>query len=142
MKVYFVTQKWFQSDDFIEFQEQNRTSVTIARRIHLEPRVPESMGSDESDRPRICVSNSVLGALSAVGKNLYCGVKTFVYSAEIDNGRLYQPHGNEVLDAFLTGELWLLKPVSMTLEHVLKVKKIELFDTNGVEVANVQFEIL
>lgn len=109
------------------------------------PRIPENVEIYDEDEttPRICVSNSIEGCLTSMpngGDDLsnlleYCDnkLKVFVFDTNklgindenIINSKLlvdkYRVH-----DAILTGEHWLLNPVSLTESSIINITS---FDT-------------
>lgn len=76
MIVYFITQKDFGIS-------------TI-----LKPRIPESSPKYEGIIPRICVSTSILGALSSIGNNLNLECNTYIYKCDLDESEIIQPGNN------------------------------------------------
>ena len=79
MRVYFVTQKDF------------------GLSIILKPKIPESSPEYEGKIPRICVSTSILGALSSIGGNLGLNCNTYIYKCDLDDSEVIQP-GNNIND--------------------------------------------
>ena len=108
MRVYFVTQK------------------DMGLSVLLEPRKPESAPLSEGEIARICVSNSILGALSSVGGNLCLGCNTYIYSCDLDESELIQP-GLHVNDVDYTGELWILIKKEFTLYKIIKLNDVNSF---------------
>ena len=133
MYLYFVTQKDFNNDFII-----------------LNPRIPKTIGDDEEAiTPRICMSTSILGAMSSICKNLNYGCKTFIYKLEISNDEMnddtyiHYPTENEVPDAFYTGEVWVLKSVQLKLFKTLKITNINIHDVNeNISIGNFIFKEL
>lgn len=125
MIVYFVTQK------------------NMGSEVTLIPRIPKSSLKDEGDIPRICVSTSILGALSSIGRNICFGCSTFVYSCDANFDEIIQP--NNVHDVDYTGELWILSPKKFTLWKTLELEKVHSFtvdDTNEIEISQFEFREL
>ena len=126
MKVYFVTQK-------------NMGEFTI-----LKPRKPESAPDYEGNQPRICVSTSILGALSSIGRNLYLGCHTYIYVCELDESEMIQP-SNNINDIDMTGELWILIEKEFKLHKTIKLNSVNSFsidDEKGTEIYNFEFDIV
>lgn len=126
MKVYFVTQK------------------NMGQSVILHPRKPESSPEYEGDIPRICVSNSILGALSSIGRNLDLGCNTYIYTCDLPEEEIIQP-GDFINDIDFTGELWILIKKEFTLHKIIKLKKVSSFliDKNKkTDIFNYEFDII
>lgn len=128
MRVYFITQKF------------------MGEIATLEPRIPDSAWNEGTDK-RICVSTSILGALSSIGANLGLECNTYIYCTDIDPSILFQPNGI-VSDIDMTGELWIMKPEVFYLHKVIRLSssnRIRVFshlETNEdkiVDVFNFEF---
>lgn len=102
MKVYFITQKF------------------MGEIMTLTPRVPKSSPNVEGNKPRICVSTSILGALCSISPNLSIECNTYIYSTDIDASKLYQPI-HEVADIDYTGEMWILESETFYLHKVIRI---------------------
>lgn len=123
MKVYFVTQKYF------------------GKEVELKPRIPISADKKEGNTPRICVSTSILGALSSIGKNLGLGCKTYIYSCDISEDEYMQPNDN-IEDIDMTGELWLLCEKKFILCKIICLNKSDSFEIeNNVSIYNFRFVV-
>lgn len=108
MKFYFVTDQYFGNE------------------MVLEPRIPETIQENEDNKTkRICVSTSIIGALSATSQNLEIGEPTFVYETDIpiDSKNLIQPNQTQVFDAEYTGEFWVTKKNKFKLIKMVEVIK-------------------
>ena len=108
MILYFVTQKY------------------MGEKVILKPRKPESAPDYEGDIQRICVSNSILGALSSIGKNLILMSDTFVYSCDVDESEFIQPSTN-INDVDMTGELWILIEKTFHIHKILNLISVNSF---------------
>lgn len=83
----------------------------------LYPRVPKNRMKCEDEKvQRICVSQSINGCLSAISPN----VGDLIYIHKCTSNKVVQPNLDQVIDSFLTGELWILESVKM--EKILKIK--------------------
>ena len=70
MRVYFITQK------------------DLGPSVILKPRIPESSPEYEGRIQRICVSSSILGALSSIGNNLGLECNTYIYKCDLDESEI------------------------------------------------------
>ena len=125
MIVYFITQK-------------NMGKSTI-----LKPKIPESAPEYEGIIPRICVSTSILGALSSIGKNLSLGCNTYIYKCDLDESELIQPGAN-INDVDMTGELWILIQKEFILYKIIKLKNVHSFcidQDKEIDIFNFEFTI-
>lgn len=121
MKVYFITQK------------------NMGKSVILKPRRPESSPDHEGDIPRICVSSSILGALSSIGYNLGLNCNTYIYVCDLDESELIQP-GYNVTDVDMTGEMWILIEKEFTLHKIIKLISNDSFIIDdGIIVNNFRF---
>ena len=126
MRVYFVTQKDFGSS------------------VILKPKIPESSPEYEGKIPRICVSTSILGALSSIGGNLGLNCNTYIYKCDLDDSEVIQP-GNNINDIDMTGELWILVEKEFELYEILKLKKVNSFcidKEKDTTIFNFEFDII
>lgn len=126
MIVYFITQK------------------DMGRSVVLKPRCPESAHENEGKQPRICVSPSILGALSSIGKNLGLRCNTYVYMCDLDESEIIQP-GRNINDVDMTGEMWILIEKKFTLYEILKLKKVSSFCIDKIretEIFNFVFDVV
>ena len=108
MIVYFVMQK------------------DMEKSIILKPRCPESASEYEGKQPKICVSPSILGALSSIGKNLGLMCNTYIHSCDLDESEIIQP-GCNVDDVDMTGEMWILIGKKFELYKILKLTDASSF---------------
>ena len=102
------------------------TSNKFGESMILTPRIPESLEIDREDNKtkRICVSNSIIGCLSAIGQNLYIDQEVKVYYCDIyDMKYIHQPTVEEVADVEYTGEYWLLSETKFNLLKKVKITK-------------------
>ena len=126
MVVYFVTQK------------------DMGSSVILNPRIPESSPDYEGNCPRICVSASILGALSSIGNHLGLEYNTYIYKCDIEEAKLIQPVNN-VNDADMTGELWILVQEKFTLHKIIKLKNVNSFRIDRereTDVFNFEFDVI
>ena len=126
MRVYFVTQKDFGSS------------------VILKPKIPESSPEYEGKIERICVSTSILGALSSIGNHLGLECNTYIYKCDIEEAKLIQPVNN-VNDADMTGELWILVQEKFTLHKIIKLKNVNSFRIDRereTDVFNFEFDVI
>lgn len=89
--------------------------------VYLHPRIPNNFftknGYEDNITKRVCLSESVSGALSALSQNLQNKVLT-VY--EVYLASYYKPSITEVPDCKVTQEVWSLNPVK--LHKIYKIK--------------------
>ena len=126
MRVYFITQKDFGAS------------------VILKPRIPESSPEYEGRIQRICVSTSILGALSSIGNNLELACDTFIYKCDLDESEIIQP-GNNVNDVDMTGELWILIEKEFKLHKIIKLREVQSFcidKENDTDIFNFKFDII
>lgn len=126
MKVYFITQK------------------DMGDHVILKPRIPESAPDYEGNIPRICVSPSILGALSSIGRHIYIGCYTYVYVCELDESELIQAPSS-VNDADMTGEFWILIEKEFKIYKTLKITDEDSFivdEDKEIEICNFKFELI
>lgn len=126
MKVYFITQKY------------------MGDSVILKPKLPESAPDYEGNIPRICVSTSILGALSSIGRNVYLIIDTYIYICDLDESELIQP-GYNVPDVDMTGELWILIEKEFTLHKIIKLTRADSFcidEEKETEIFNFKFKII
>lgn len=92
--------------------------------IHLQPRVPNNFmtqnGYEDNKTKRVCVSNTIAGALKAMSMNLK-GKTLHVYSLNVPDSDVYKPTTSEVPDVNITGERWIKKPVTLNYERSIVV---------------------
>ena len=126
MRVYFITQK------------------DLGPSVILKPRIPESSPEYEGRIQRICVSTSILGALSSIGNNLGLACDTFIYKCDLDKSEIIQP-GNNVNDVDMTGELWILIEKEFKLHKIIKLREVQSFcidKENDTDIFNFKFDII
>lgn len=126
MRVYFITQK------------------DLGPSVILKPRIPESSPEYEGRIQRICVSTSILGALSSIGNNLGLACDTFIYKCDLDESEIIQP-GNNVNDVDMTGELWILIEKEFKLHKIIKLREVQSFcidKENDTDIFNFKFDII
>lgn len=84
------------------------------------PRVPErKMKNEDSISKRICFSPSILGALTASSKFRKDDI---VYIYKYATNDYYQPSPKQVIDAPITGELWIEKDIDVEIYCKVKIK--------------------
>lgn len=89
----------------------------------LRPRIPKTIAKNENNKtPRICVSPSISGCLSATAGRYKPEDELYVHVCETD--KFYQPDLNEVPDCIYTGEVWIQHPINMTLHSCIKIEKV------------------
>lgn len=90
----------------------------------LTPRIPKNRltknGKEDNIVPRICVSKSLLGCIEST--EVYGNYKR-IYVHTCQSIKVTQPSLNQVNDAYLFGEEWILEPVEMKLFTILYMKK-------------------
>lgn len=90
------------------------TSHYLGESFTAERRAPKLKTSDEPSTPRLCVAPTIAGCFAAVlftdGEPVYC------YRTETPR-RAVAPCG--VWDRWVTGERWLIPPVTMVLDRVI-----------------------
>jgi hypothetical protein len=96
----------------------------------ISPRVPKSaMNSENKDVPRVCMSSSIDGCLTAIG-GFEVGDIIYIHSTEFNKNNLRFPSHNEVIDAPITGEVWCIGDVSLKLFSKLEITKVYRRDHN------------
>ena len=126
MRVYFITQKDY--------------GISVI----LNPKIPESSPEYEGRIKRICVSTSILGALSSIGNNLGLECNTYIYKCDLDKDEIIQPENN-VNDIDMTGELWILTEKEFKLHKIVKLKQVQSFCVDkekDIDIFNFKFEII
>ena len=126
MRVYFITQK------------------DLGLSVILKPRIPKSSTEYEGRIQRICVSTSILGALSSIGNNLVLECNTYIYKCDLDESEIIQP-GNNVNDVDMTGELWILIEKEFKLHKIIKLREVQSFcinKENDTDIFNFKFDII
>lgn len=79
----------------------------------LYPRVPKNrIKCEDSITPRICVSQSINGCLTAIEPH---SVGEVLYVHECESDDVIQPTLDQVPDRCFTGETWITAPTKMTL---------------------------
>jgi hypothetical protein len=97
----------------------------------LYPRVPENrMTCEDADTPRICVSKSINGCLSAVG--VFGEDEVYVHWCESSN--VIQPTVDQVPDCPFTGEEWIVEPVVMNGFMKIKIIGYQMMSVNNMSI--------
>ena len=108
--------------------------------VLIEPRVPETIMRHENYwTPRICVSPSINGCLTALQRYKE-GDVLCVYECFSKN--YYQPTEEEVEDAPLTGEFWIVKPVVFRYFMTIRLTKEVATNLNQLSNNFYTFEVL
>ena len=117
----------------------------------LYPRIPDNhmtkIGAEENKTPRVCFSESIDGALIALGQNLR-GKRLYVYVADLKGQRVVT--NREIVDkgfvpdAKITGETWVLDPVRIKLITSIVVHEADKeyeysYKTHNKDTANKAF---
>lgn len=107
------------------------------------PRIPPTAGNEDLTIPRICVSPTINGCIQAI---ISCHIhealdqcrrghqqEVYVYvytpsevvpeAAIVETNELHEK--KLVFDALETEEMWITQPVTMKLDHVLRVTNVE-----------------
>lgn len=109
---------------------------------YLLPRIPKNrMKNENGEIPRICVSKSINGCLTAVG-GWKIGDIVFVHTCTVDEKHVYDPSISEVEDACFTGEQWILEPVEMTYFTKIEIKEILDCTLNNMENTLYSFKLV
>ena len=112
----------------------------------LTPRIPENIMNNENDiEERICVSMSINGCLTALGKyhnEDVLGVYEIEFTKEEFLEKVKQPSYKEVLDSPLTGELWILEEVLVKLLMKIKIKEIIYNKFSGLDNELVMYDLI
>ena len=107
----------------------------------LYPRIPENRSIDEDEyTPRICVSQSINGCLTAIADNILENDVVYIYQCKSRSVR--QPSLDEVPDAFITGEQWVLKPIKINLFFTVKIKKRIPFYVNELMETIMEYDVI
>lgn len=108
MKFFFISDKLFPDS----YTSEGHT---------LYPRIPIDRSYNEDDETeRICVAPSIFGCLTAI-PNVSIKEKLHVY--ELWSSDFYQPGKDQVSDAELTGEVWIMKPVRIFYKCSILIQK-------------------
>lgn len=82
--------------------------------------------------PRICVANSIDGAVSALVDSMSCwyGIRLYVHVPDnlldlFKMNKVHRPSTNQVPDAEVTGEHWLKAPAKMKMIGQIEVLDID-----------------
>lgn len=133
MRLYWVTQKRI-GDNLLE--------------VDLMPKIPKTVSENEDNvTPRICMSSSVIGAINSISNNIY-GNTVYVYTADVEPRDIIQPSFEQVCDAFMTGEMWVLKPIKVLYMCSLSVSDthislVDIDEENGMYYFDtIKFEII
>jgi hypothetical protein len=121
MLVYFITQQYFGEKTTLYPKPAKNGEKNLSR--------------DET--PKICVSTSILGALSSIGHKMDWKCNLYVYATKTKE--FYQPNLDEVKDEAFTGELWLLKQHDFVLVDTLTLKTEKSFDYNKIRINEFEF---
>lgn len=75
------------------------------------------------------MSSSVIGAINSISNNIYGNI-VYVYTADVKVQDIIQPSIEQVPDVFMTGEMWVIKPIKVSYMCNLSVsdKHISLLD--------------
>lgn len=94
----------------------------------LSPRIPlNKFDSEDNTTLRVCVSASILGCLSATPR-YSIGDIVYIYECESDN--YIQPSIEQVIDAPITGEIWITEDVQMKYFCKIKIEDRSRFKLN------------
>lgn len=105
----------------------------------LYPRVPKSKyNSEDGKTKRICVSQSIDGCLTAVGK---FAIGDIVFIHECESNSVIQPTLNQVEDRCFTGEQWILDPVQIKLFMKVEITERINYKLNNLENTTYAYEI-
>lgn len=86
------------------------------------PKLPESrMEVENSITPRICVSPSINGCLTATSRYEE-GETLYIY--ECYSEAIIQPTEKDVIDAPLTGEMWIVEPTIFRRFGTIKITEV------------------
>jgi len=118
-------------------KHNNSYSTTLVTFYHLSknklsstsmtPRVPKSDYEDQTT-PRICMSNSIQGCLIGINEDKdITGKKFYVYFYETNE--YYKPSSKEVKDVSVTGEVWILKPITLSYKGIVEITGIKGYKT-------------
>lgn len=129
--------------------------IDLGEHTRIIPYIPESAAAiEDQTTPRICCALTIPACIQSMELNyeLRRGIfkKLYVYQTRVTTDELYQPIYGEVPDAWITGELWIMKPKMFTLTGVYTIKKQQELDgcfysrysvvvENAKEVANRNF---
>ncbi|MCE5220188.1 MAG: hypothetical protein LLF98_02675 [Clostridium sp.] len=105
--------------------------------VELKPRIPIDRMKIENDyTERICVSQSIVGCLTALRK---FDLNDIVYIYECESNNVYQPTTEEVPDVCFTGEEWILEPVTMKYFMTIIIVNKKWFKINNMDLAVYEF---
>ena len=120
------------------------TSDRFGDSMILSPRVPKSLetGREDDKTNRICVSPSILGALSSIGQNIGYESEVNVYCCDISDGSsIRQPTFKEVADVEYTGEFWILKDTEFKLLKKIVINHESNFYIEESRIFNFEFAL-
>ena len=96
--------------------------------IRLEPRLPDNylvrMGYENDSTPRICMSNSISGCLASIGRNQDLSGESYIIHVVDEYDGTVKSNvevRNEVPDAHITDEIWLMNHVTTHIIGDVKV---------------------
>lgn len=92
------------------------------------------MNNENGNIPRICVSQSINGCLSAVGG---FDIGDIIYIHECESENIIQPNLEQVADRCFTGEQWITEPVKMQL--FMKIVIIGMMDIPINNMSNIMY---
>lgn len=103
------------------------------------PRIPTyRMEGEDQLIPRICVSPSILGCLSAVDQ-LEVGDAVYIYTCESNN--IFQPSCQQVADQHLTGEVWITEAVKIEYFQEIIIKEKIIREVDGCVIPYYIYEV-
>ena len=92
----------------------------------LIPRIPDNyltrIGAEDNNTPRVCLSDSIYGCLTALSKNLK-GKDLFVLTVYLDSSQVYHPTTKEVPDSEITGEVWCKESIKLSCIGEIHIKQ-------------------
>jgi hypothetical protein len=108
----------------------------------LHPRIPENrMKNENSIKERICVSKSINGCLSALGKLEFDEI-LYVHTCQADSRNVMQPSIQDVEDSPLTGEEWIITSTQMKLFMKIKINGVIYSIINNMHNTVFAFEVI
>lgn len=115
----------------------------------LNPRIPKNRyGCEDGKTPRVCFAITIEGCLNAINRN--SNTEFNVYIPKERSLRYKLPTKDEVCDVSMTGEVWVLEPVTLIKIATLYVKarvttdpiNYVMINDNKVECDTYNFEVV
>lgn len=140
-ETFLESNKIKEKRSFFFLSDKNMTNKILI------PRVPDNgytrKGLEDNTTNRVCVSTTIQGAISGIAGNTdKTGMRAFVH--EIISDKWVKPTKDQVPDAHITNEYWILEPVKpkklFRIKVTKKIGEIKYTLKNGDTQVSYQFE--